>query len=153
MAQQLWLNNLSDLSPPSIVAGTRRAINESEYLPTPHTIRKYCDPRPEDLGLIDAHSAYLEACNAPSPKNAYQWSHPAVYLAGNASDWFFLASSAEAKAFPVFKHNYELLIERLMRGEQLETPVPKAIPETIQQPLTNEERKQRLKALREELNL
>ena len=69
------------------------------------------------------------------------------------SDWFFLSSTIEAKAFPVFKRNYEILCDRVLQGEELNTPVPVAIPETINQPLTNEERKQRLHALREELNI
>lgn len=153
MAKQLWLNNLADLSADRIVAGTKRAIRESEFLPTPHTIRKFCDPKPQELGLPDAHQAYLEACRAASPKNQQHWSHPAVYLAGKASDWFFLASNAEAKAFPVFKRNYEILCERVLQGEQLDTPVPVAIPETLSQPLSNEERKQRLQAMREQLGI
>lgn len=153
MAKQLWLNNLCDLAAARISAGTQRAIRESEYLPTLHTIRKFCDPRPEEIGLPDAHQAYLEACRAASPKAEQAWSHPAVYLAGSASDWFFLASNSEQKAFPVFKHNYQLLCERVMNGEQLNTPIVKAIPAEINQPLSNKERKQRLQKLRKELNL
>ncbi len=153
MAKQLWLNNLCDLPYERISAGTRRAIKESEYLPTLHTIRKFCDPRPEDLGLPDAYNAYLEACRAPSPKTEHPWSHPAVYLAGNASDWFFLGSNSESKAFPVFKRNYAILCERVMAGEQLDLPILKAIPENISQPLSNQERKQRLQVLRQTLDL
>ena len=153
MAKQLWLHNLCDLPCERLKAGTRRAIKESEYLPTLHTIRKFCDPDPQQLGLPDAYAAYLEACRAASPKAAQAWSHPAVYLAGSASDWFFLASNSEAKALPVFKRNYEIICQRVMAGEQLSTPVPKAIPETVNRPLSNEERKQRLHALREELDI
>jgi hypothetical protein len=153
MAKQLWLSSLCDLPVERIAAAIRRAIQESEYLPTLHTIRKFCDLRPETLGLPDAYQAYLQACRAPSPKAEQVWSHPAVYWAGNASDWFFLASNTEAKAFPVFKRNYEILCERVLHGEQLDVPVPKALPETINPPLSNEERKQRMKALRQALNI
>ena len=153
MAQQLWLDALKDIPAQRIAAGARRAIKQSEYLPTLHTIRKYCDPSPEELGLPDAHSAYIEACRAPSPKAEHSWSHPIVYLAGQASDWFFLASSSEAKAFPVYQRNYELLITRLLAGETLESPITKAIPEHISQPLSNDEQKKRMKALREQLGL
>lgn len=153
MAKQLWLNSLCDLPAERIAAGTRRAIKDSEYLPTIHTIRKYCNPQPEELGLPDAYSAYIEACRAPSPKAEQQWSHPAVYLAGNASDWFFLASNSESKALPVFKRNYAILCDRVMRGEQLDTPVPKAIAKATGHPLTNAERKQRLQTLRQQLKL
>lgn len=153
MAQQLWLDTLRDIAADRIVAGTRRAIRESEYLPTLHSIRKFCDPRPQELGLPDAHSAYLEACRAASPKAEQSWSHPAVYLAGKNTDWFFLASNIEAKAFPVYKRNYELICERVMNGESMTIPLPKALPESINKPLSNEERKVRMQAMRQKLDL
>lgn len=153
MAKQLWLNSLCDLPPERIAAGTRRAIRESEYLPTLHTIRKYCDPTPEELGLPDAYHAYLEACRAPSPKTEQAWSHPIVYLAGSASDWFLLASSSESRAFPVYKRNYELLLDRLLAGEELTLPIHKALPETVSQPLSSEENHKRMQQLREDLDL
>ncbi len=153
MAKQLWFNTLADFSPQQIVKGTRRAIKESEYLPTLHSIREFCIPRPEDLGLVDAHRAYVEACQAASPKHEQQWSHPAVYFAGKESDWFFLASNPEYKALPVFKRNYELICQRVLAGEQLVLPGSKAIPETINHPLSNAERKERMQAMREDLNI
>ena len=153
MAKQLWVKTLCDLAPERIIAGTRRAIKESEYLPTLHSIRKFCDPNLQELGLPDPYNAYLEACRAGSPKIEQHWSHPAVYLAGIASDWFFIASSPENKALPVFKRNYEILCQRVLLGEQLDMPIHKALPETISQPLSNEERKQRLHTLRQELDI
>ena len=153
MAKQLWAKTLSDLPPARIAQATRRAIKESDYLPTLHTIRKFSEPVPEELGLPDAYHAYLEACRAATPKSEQRWSHPAVYLAGNASDWFFLASSVESRAFPVFKRNYDIVCERVMRGEQLDLPMQKAIPETVSHPLSNEERKERMQTLRQELDI
>ena len=152
-AKQLWVKTLCDLSPERIMMGTRRAIKESEYLPTINTVRKLCEPNPEELGLPDAYNAYLQACRAASPKIEQNWTHPIVYLAGSASDWFFLSNSVEAKAFPVFKRNYEILCERALNGEQLDMPILKAIPETINQPLSNEERKQRMQVMRQELDI
>ena len=153
MAKQLWTKTLCDISPERLVAGGRRAIKSSQYLPTLHTLRKFCDPAPEELGLPDVRAAYLEACRAASPKIEQRWSHPAVYLAGVASDWFFLASNTEQKAFPVFKRNYDILCERAMLGEQLDMPIHKALPETISKTLTNQQRKERLKQLREQLDI
>jgi hypothetical protein len=153
MAKQLWIRTLSDIAPERIIAGLRRAIKQSEYLPTIHTIRKFCEPSFEELGLPDTYNAYIEACRAATPKVEQQWSHPAVYLAGAASDWFLLASSSEAKAFPVFKRNYEILSERVMNGEQLNLPIIKAIPETINTPLSKEQQKQHMQAMREELDI
>lgn len=143
MAKQLWAKTLSDLPAARIIAGARRAIKESEYLPTIHLVRKFSDLSLEDLGLPDAYDAYVEACRAATPKISQNWSHPAVYLAGNASDWFFLASNSESKALPVFRRNYEIMCRRVVNGEQLNITVPKAIPEKITQTLSNAERKQR----------
>lgn len=153
MAKQLWAKTLSDLPAARIIAGARRAIKESEYLPTIHLVRKFSDLSLEDLGLPDAYDAYVEACRAATPKISQNWSHPAVYLAGNASDWFFLASNSESKALPVFRRNYEIMCRRVVNGEQLNITVPKAIPEKITQTLSNAERKQRLSKMRKELNI
>ena len=63
MAKQLWVKTLCDLSPERIVYGTRQAIKESEYLPTLHTIRQFCAPKPEAVSYthLRAHEtgAYL----------------------------------------------------------------------------------------------
>ena len=149
-AKKIWMSHLSSQQPKAILAAAHRAIKESEFLPTIKGILKYCN---ESYGLPDVHTAYLEACRAGSPKNAFNWSHPAVYFAGRESDWYFLAGSPEKQAFPVFKRNYELICQRVIAGEDLRVALPKAIPETINTTLSNDERKQRMQALRQELNL
>lgn len=149
-AKKIWLSHLSDQHPRRILAAAHRAIKESEFLPTIKGILKYCN---ESYGLPDARAAYLEACRASSPKSEHDWTHPAVYFAGRESDWYFLASSGENQAFPVFKRNYEMICERVLGGEQLAVPLPKALPESINTPLNNQQRKQRLQALREELKI
>jgi replication protein P len=153
MAKQLWLHTLCDLSPLRLRAGVRRAIKSSEYLPSLHTLREYCDPQPQELGLPDVHAAYIEACRAASPKREQRWSHAIVYRAGMESDWFFLANNPESVALPVFKRNYELLIERLLNGENLDVPIPKALPEEISRPLARSEQKKRLQQLRTALGI
>lgn len=153
MAKQLWLHALCDLPPARLRAGVRRAIKTAEYLPSLHKLREFCDPDPRELGLPDAHAAYIEACRAPSPKRDQPWSHPAVYRAGVESDWFFLSHNAESVALPVFKRNYELLVQRLVDGENLDTPLPKALPEEISRPLPRAEQKARLQRMRDELGI
>jgi len=153
MAKQLWLHALADLPPARLRAGVRRAIRGSDYLPSLHALRSFCCPQPAELGLPETYAAYIEACRAPSPKAAHHWTHPIVYRAGAASDWFFLANSPESQAFPVFKRNYELLLERVLNGEELNVPLPKALPAEVQRPLSQEERKARMKKLREDLDL
>ena len=153
LAKQLWLKNLASFTPKRIVQAARKVITESEYLPTLHSILKYCEPKLADYGLPDARHAYYEACRATSPKTEYKWSHPAVYFAGKETDWFFIASSPEVKAFPVFQRNYAIICERVMNGEELFIEIPKALPEEISHPLSSAENKQRLKKLRKDIGI
>ncbi|MCF6332191.1 MAG: hypothetical protein L3J11_02820, partial [Draconibacterium sp.] len=75
------------------------------------------------------------------------------YFAGQETDWYFLASSPEQKVFPVFKCNYELQCQRVIRGERLSLPIPKALPKETETPLSNEQRKQRMSELRKSLKI
>ncbi len=127
-----------------------KAVKDSTYLPTVHEVVRRCD-RADVLGLPDAHAAYIEACRAPSPKQSFNWSHAAVYYAGRASDWYFLANTPEPKAFPVFQRNYELLLKRLEQGEDLELELPAALPQESVVPLPPEEQQRRLQALKDAL--
>ncbi|HQQ74856.1 MAG TPA: replication protein P [Pseudomonadales bacterium] len=146
LAKRLWMQHLAHYKPEQILAAVRRVTQESEYLPTVHGVLKYLGANA--LGLPDARDAYREACLAPSPKVEQQWSHPAVYLAGAASDWFFLASQTEKTALPVFEKHYRALCERVAQGETLRMPVVAALPEKIHQPLTAEQRQAAMMKLR-----
>lgn len=152
-AQRLWLDSLTPFSPETILRGAKKVIEESDYLPTLNRMMRACQGDPEKFGLIDAHRAYVEACRAPSPKAAYAWSHPAIYHAGCASDWFFLSSNAEKVAFPIFERHYLKLCERVMNGEELPAPSVLALPQTIETPLSKEENLKRMEALRKQLEL
>ncbi|MAN51053.1 MULTISPECIES: replication protein P [Marinimicrobium] len=151
--KKLWLDSLTRFEPDTIRRGARKVIEESEFLPTLNRMMRACQGDPTEFGLPDAHSAYVEACRAPSPKAAQHWSHPAVYHAGLASDWFFLASSAEKVAFPVFERHYQRFCEQVMNGAELPLPQAPALPETTETPLSADENHQRLEALRRELDL
>lgn len=152
-AKRLWLNSLANFAPETILRGAKKVIEESEYLPTLNRMIRACQGDPEQFGLLDAHRAYVEACRAPSPKAAYTWSHPAVYHAGCAADWYFLSSSPERDAFPVFERHYKKLCERVMNGEALAAPNVPALPKTIETPLTREENLARMEALRKSLDI
>jgi len=152
-AKKLWFSNLCHIPPQRITSACHRAIRESEFLPTIKGILKFCEPDDRELGLPDSHSAYLEACRAPSPKAEYHWSHPAVYHAGRDSDGFFLASTAEQQAYPVFRRNYEQLCERVRRGETLPPPEAPALPKAAAKPLSPEQQKERMREMRRKLNI
>lgn len=151
--KKLWLESLQRFAPETILRGARKVIEESEYLPTLHRMIRACQGNPETFGLPDAHTAYIEACRAPSPKAAQRWSHPAVYHAGLASDWFFLTSSSEKVAFPVFERHYLRLCEQVISGTELSQPNVPALAATLETPLSNEENQRRLASLREQLDL
>ena len=151
--KKLWLESLSQFAPQTILRGARKVIEESEYLPTLNRMIRACQGDPEKFGLIDAHRAYVEACRAPSPKAAYRWSHAAIYHAGCASDWFFLANNSEKTTFPIFERHYLKLCERVMNGEELPAPNIIAIPQIIETPLSKEENKKRMEELRKQLEL
>ena len=152
-AKKLWAETLIEFSPEVILRGAKKAIEESEYLPTLHKMISFCQGSPELHGLPDTHSAYLEACRASSPKAEFPWSHPAVYHAGRKCDWYFLANNPERETFPVFKNHYLELCNRILKGESLPAPNIKKLEEKPEHPLSKEENLKRLEALRKELGI
>lgn len=153
-AKKLWFSNLSHLSPQQIINAAHRAIRESEFLPTIRGLLKYCDDEFDMYGLPDPRAAYMEACLAKPPQDKADWSHPAVYFAGKATGWFYLANNAEQQTWPLFERNYQLLCRRVREGEELSLPVPQALPEqTPAKPLSSDEQQQHLDALKESLKI
>ncbi|GLS25298.1 replication protein P [Marinibactrum halimedae] len=152
-AKRLWLESLCyHFEPAIILRATKTVIAESEYLPTLHKMLRHCRNLSHD-GLPEPRAAYVEACQAPSPKAGFTWSHPAVYFAGRESDWFFLGNTPEHIAYPVFARHYEDLCQRLLDGEKLPPIERPQLPQTIETPLSKQENKEKLKVLREQLDL
>ncbi len=151
--KKLWLESLCDYPVEQILKGARHAIEHSEYLPTLNRMHECCQQGLGDYGLPSAHDAYIEACQAPSPKSAQAWSHPAVYLAGRDSDWFFLANNTERTTWPVFREHYQRYCAAALRGEELEVPAPEALEHQHGEPLPAEEQLAQLKKLRESTGL
>lgn len=151
--KKLWLDSLADFPVEQILLGAKHAIENSEYLPTLHRMLDCCREAAGDLGLPRATDAYREACIAGNPKSAQAWSHPAVYLAGRDSDWFFLANNPESVTWPVFRRHYEAYCARVLHGEVLEIPEPAALERDAPEPLSREEQLQALAKLRKESGL
>ncbi len=133
------------------MAGAKRAILQSEYLPTVHKMLQLCAAGGN--GLPEARAAYREACNAPSPKANHKWSHPAVYHAGRESNWFFLANNPESVAYPVFAEHYRKICARVLEGEKLAAPEQLKLEDNPGQPLSKEENAKKLAALRAQLDI
>lgn len=140
------------MEPSVLLQAAKSVITRCEYLPTLHTMLEHCD-KVRGEALPEAHSAYVEACRAPSPKAAAQWSHPVVYHAGKNCDWYFLATSTEAAAFPVFRRIYGELCERVRAGEELPAPDHLALPEESETKLSATENREKLAQLRRQLDL
>ena len=149
--KRLWLESLKRYSSETILKATQKVIETSEFLPTLHTMLAQCNDQ-NDLGLPDAHNAYIEACRAPSPKADYAWSHPIVYHAAKSSDWFFLQNNSENMAYPIYKKEYEKWVEKVRAGEILpEISSPKLEKHTTNS-LSNKENKEKLSKLKSKLN-
>jgi hypothetical protein len=151
--KKLWLDSLSDYPVEQILKGAKHAIEHSEYLPTLNRMLECCQQGLADFGLPAAHDAYVEACQAPSPKSAQRWSHPAVYLAGRDSGWFFLANNTERTSWPVFREHYQSYCARVLQGEDLAVPAPEALEQHAGTPLTSEDQLSELQKLRERTGL
>ena len=117
--KKLWLGELARFTPETLLRAAKSILESSDFLPTLHTMIRHCESHSDTAKLPDPHSAYIEACRAPSPKARYRWSHPVVYHAGKACDWYFLQTSAESVAYPVFKRKYQDFCERVRAGEEL----------------------------------
>jgi hypothetical protein len=153
LAKKYWLGCLADFQPEVILRAARQVVKSQEYLPTVASMVNACENAFTLFGLPTPQAAYVEACCAPEPKHSCQWSHPAVYLAGKHTGWFALATETQSAIFPVFEYNYQLLCQQVLRGEQLDINIPVALPETVSVPLSPEENKARMKALRQKFAL
>ncbi len=150
--KKLWLNSLEGVSAEIIVAAGERIIQNSEFLPTLAQMLQACCVDSEGKPLLDARSAFIEACNAPSPKSDFSWSHPMVYHAGLKTGWHRLASSDEYRSFPIFQQQYQNLMRAMMRGENLPAIEHSPEPETKTTPLDRDAARVRLKELKAQLD-
>lgn len=153
LAKKYWLGCLSEFSPRQIVAAGHKLVRSQDYLPTISAVIRGCEEGIALFGLPAPRDAYMEACRAPAPKADYRWSHQAVYLAGRATDWYFLATESEEKSFPVYAHYYRDFCQRVIHGEELEKPALAALVNNPGRPLSIEEQQRRMALLREEFDL
>lgn len=153
LAKKYWLSCLAEFLPEVILRAARHVVKSQEYLPTVASMVNACENALPLFGLPAPHAAYVEACCAPEPKHTYQWSHPAVYLAGKHTGWFALATETQSAIFPLFEYNYQLLCQQVLHGDKLDISLPVALPETVSTPLSPEENQARMKALRQKFAL
>lgn len=148
-AKRLWLESLRQLPPGVLLVAARTLIESETYLPTLSRMLAACDEQLGTLGLPTPRTAYREACNAPSPKGAHHWSHPAVYHAGHTLGWDRLRNAPERDTWPEFQQIYRDWCRRALGGEVLALPAtPEPVPAT---PVDRAEVHRRLQELRRDL--
>lgn len=145
-----WFTDLADLPDQAIMLGLKKAKSFTGYFSLP-TFLDLCRITAEDLGLPSALEAYKEAAQAKSPVTNNKFTHPIVYHAGRHTGWFDLRNFEEYKMFPKFKEEYSKLVQKILSGEEISEPKQLAIAEHSEVPLSSEENKKRLKALRDSL--
>ncbi len=151
-AKRLWLSSLQIFTPEQVLNGAKAVIEESEYLPTLNRMIRCCESLNQAIGIPTPRDAYLEACNAPSPKIEQNWSHPAVYHAGRVTGWQKLASAPEAESYPEFQKHYRDQVRMAIAGKQLTIERPAKLPEQNRTPLTREESLIQVEALKAALD-
>jgi hypothetical protein len=153
LAKKYWLTCLGEFRPEVILRAARHVVRSQEFLPTVAAVVRACENALSLFGLPPVQAAYVEACCAPEPKALQQWSHPAVYFAGQATGWRELASETKEAVLPSFEYNYHQLCQRVLHGEQLDLKIPVALPESVPQPLSPEQNKLKMRELRKKFDL
>lgn len=127
---RVFESDMADLSDRELRHGMAKTKDFTGFFTTP-AFREMARMTPEDLGLPDAKTAYIEACNAQGDKTRYNWSHPAVYFAADETGFGELRSRTEFEIYPLFRRNYEIMVNRVMEGEKLDMPTQKALPPKV----------------------
>ena len=152
-AKRLWLEALAHFSEKQILTGAKTVIETSDYLPTLNRMIQNCEGQSNEFGLPCPHDAYLEACNAPSPKTHAKWSHLAVYYAGVKTGWYRLTHEAESSSYPAYQQHYRRLCREVAQGKKLTSPSEPMLEDKEKPPLSKRESLKQLAHLKEQLGL
>lgn len=137
-----WLDGLSDMSREQLAIGMARVRRTAStnargeaWPPNLVEFRQGCALRMEDFGLPKEIDAFHEAYRVISGTKVADWSHPAVGLAAQEVKWRNYSDEAGFRHFeelyPEFRYAYGVLCRRVMAGERMEAPVPRALPRTV----------------------
>lgn len=133
---------------------TKARLDISPWMPSTGTFIEWCKPDKQSYGLPDERAAYLEACSHGRFASEHDWSHEAVYAAGQATGFFELSNRPETETYPLFKRNYDIVCRRVMNGESLDVTIPKALPTSATtQPTSCESAKAKIADIRAKFGL
>lgn len=123
-ARQEWTKALVEagvVTEQALAIGFRAAREKDiPFFPSPGMFIKWCQPSPEALGLPSVPQALNDIAR-------HKETHPAVILAARATR-FERSTLTAAEYEPVFARHYEILVKRVLAGEDLSVEVPKALP-------------------------
>ncbi len=146
--KKYWLGHLRCFSAAQLKRAAAELSTSREFMPTLADVVKTCRKDIALFGLPPARRAWEEACLAPAPKLAYDWSHEAVYLAGKAVGWSLLASEPESVSYPQFEYHYLDLCRQVVEGAELKIERPAPLPQQTRTELDAAEVRARLRAMR-----
>lgn len=124
MVKKVWTKafieaGLVDLD--AVKRGLRRVRHDpSDYIPSVGKFIGWCKPDPKELGLPPVDVAYAEVIRRLPP------SHPIVVKIAKATS-FERGTLTETEYKRVFARHYEILVERIMKGETFDYEVPKGV--------------------------
>lgn len=129
-ARELWRRDLKGLTDFHVKRGLHLSA-DLQWPPSPGEFRALCQPSPQDLGLPSLDQAFREACVGVTPQRTHSWSHAAVYQAALAAGRWELLNLPVNQSRPLFERAYAVLVRRVLNGEQLDTPIPRALPKSL----------------------
>ncbi|CCO44761.1 putative Replication P family protein [Vibrio nigripulchritudo SOn1] len=131
--------------------GLREARRHSRpFFPSAGQFIAWCCGSPEQHGIPDVRSAYLEVCRNASDPLVAQWTHPALYVMGSKTGWDALKTRSEKYTYPIFQSQYQKILIRVARGESFSDSVPKPLPhKPLKGPLSREKSIERIQSLRD----
>lgn len=105
-------------------------LSDKPFMPSAGEFVSWCKPTPEMLGLPSAEQAYRQACALSHPAADRTQAHAAVFHAAKEAGMYLLANQPEHVSRPVFDYHYSLVMQMVLRGEQL-AETPKAITKQV----------------------
>lgn len=127
LAKREWASSIAGIPEQVLVASIEVCKERYAWMPTVSEFLKTAREVTNNDGIPSAYIAYNEACQKADKPSQQTWSHPVVYHAGRATDWFKLRCEDENEVFPLFEYHYDQFVQRFRAGESLDLPVVKAL--------------------------
>ncbi|MFT6916693.1 MAG: hypothetical protein ACJAWL_003036 [Motiliproteus sp.] len=129
VAKREWALSLGGYAEQELVWAVDRCKEQFVWMPTVAEFLALLRKDLQDYGLPSVISAYQEACLHADHPRERDWSHPVVYFAGRATDWFRLRTEEKFDVFSDFEFNYRQFCRRVIAGEDLTVPLPLGLPD------------------------